>query len=234
MWKWRGNFQRPFSGHALALPESIQKMGAGPSPSKDPGLTSEEIAAASEQLVDTVWNQFQSDPIEQVKLIDKIVDYRSIKSQVGSFENLSDVATERLRAAYDGDNTISLTEGSISFGGLQELHHEGTKFLDALHDKLKGQFRNEDNASDDFEAWLNAEREKAAAECQALRASGASIDKHEYRDALAEHCGYFNTKATAFKALKACARCKKAHYCDAECQKKAWPMHKKVCKNPAK
>ena len=31
-------------------------------------------------------------------------------------------------------------------------------------------------------------------------------------------------------ALKRCGRCQKARYCSADCQRKAWPTHKTVCK----
>lgn len=30
--------------------------------------------------------------------------------------------------------------------------------------------------------------------------------------------------------LLACGRCRAAHYCSAECQRSAWPAHKKECK----
>ncbi|GMI01174.1 hypothetical protein TrLO_g3854 [Triparma laevis f. longispina] len=35
------------------------------------------------------------------------------------------------------------------------------------------------------------------------------------------------------KALMTCSRCKKAHYCDKECQKTHWKAHKKFCKTAA-
>ncbi|KAL4440008.1 hypothetical protein ABPG75_003009 [Micractinium tetrahymenae] len=41
------------------------------------------------------------------------------------------------------------------------------------------------------------------------------------------HCG--KQKGPGVQ-LKLCARCKGPHYCGAECQKAAWPEHKKVCR----
>lgn len=29
---------------------------------------------------------------------------------------------------------------------------------------------------------------------------------------------------------KLCSRCKKSYFCSQECQKRAWPQHKKACK----
>jgi hypothetical protein len=37
-------------------------------------------------------------------------------------------------------------------------------------------------------------------------------------------CGIHNSKL--------CSRCKKTYFCSPECQKSAWPEHKKVCKAP--
>jgi len=40
-------------------------------------------------------------------------------------------------------------------------------------------------------------------------------------------CSYCSKTST--KALQACSRCKKPSYCNAECQRAAWPAHKKEC-----
>lgn len=40
----------------------------------------------------------------------------------------------------------------------------------------------------------------------------------------------FCGKEKGVVALKRCMRCKQASYCGAECQKAAWGLHKKTCK----
>lgn len=40
-------------------------------------------------------------------------------------------------------------------------------------------------------------------------------------------CSYCGDTGT--KKLQRCSRCQKAHYCSTECQKAAWPAHKKEC-----
>jgi len=46
----------------------------------------------------------------------------------------------------------------------------------------------------------------------------------------ARKCANCTTPPTAEKALKACARCRKARYCSVECQIEDWGEHKRVCR----
>ncbi len=51
----------------------------------------------------------------------------------------------------------------------------------------------------------------------------------EFKPASIMRCSYCTSSA---KKLKKCARCKKARYCNAECQKNHWTIHKLRCSLP--
>lgn len=55
-------------------------------------------------------------------------------------------------------------------------------------------------------------------------AAGASVGSGSVRT-----CNHCNTKK---ESLSTCSRCKKAFYCDKECQKLAWGKHKGTCRPP--
>lgn len=44
-----------------------------------------------------------------------------------------------------------------------------------------------------------------------------------------KHCAACNQTV---KKILNCSRCKLANYCDKNCQRAHWPVHKKVCKRP--
>ncbi len=48
-----------------------------------------------------------------------------------------------------------------------------------------------------------------------------------------KQCGNCFQPASTEKMLKTCGKCKTAYYCSLECQKTAWPTHKKVCQPPS-
>lgn len=56
---------------------------------------------------------------------------------------------------------------------------------------------------------------------------------HTCRPELQAKCGACNKPAFEDKQLSKCGRCKKVYYHDANCQKKHYPQHKKVCKQMA-
>ena len=43
------------------------------------------------------------------------------------------------------------------------------------------------------------------------------------------HCDQCNATEDSSKTLKCCAKCKSAYYCNRDCQKAAWKLHKKTC-----
>ena len=50
--------------------------------------------------------------------------------------------------------------------------------------------------------------------------------------ALARVCGSCG-RQLAVGSPQRCGQCKRAYYCDLDCQRKAWPAHKKECRGPA-
>jgi hypothetical protein len=138
---------------------------------------------------------------------------------------------------YLGEFHLECSLSPATLGLEVEDTEEGQEFYGTIIRKFEAQHQEAagDSSSSDtsFEVWLVSEWDKAMAmarsEFKSCRASGQPFDKERYKTVLVDRCSFCGQMATAFKVLKACSRCK-ATYCDTECQKRAWPEHRKICK----
>jgi hypothetical protein len=76
-----------------------------------------------------------------------------------------------------------------------------------------------------FLAWMQKEHQLAV---EAVKSS--SKTRWDSGEIFARICGNCGAMEDEHKSLGACAGCGQAHYCDAACQKAAWKVHKKACK----
>jgi hypothetical protein len=221
------NDASPSTRQPLVSPVSVKKENTGgPSPSDPMGLSDRKVSAMFVASMETTWAEAQSSTLKRVELIDNLLWYMKIKSD-GYIFDIKGLA-EKL------DPRLSSTSAPLGIAGLQDIANGGSKINESLLLKFEAQRQNSRSSGESLQAWLITERDKAAAvaksEFETTRASGAPVHKTQYKEVLADRCDFCDTKATAFKALMICARCKTARYCDAACQKSAWPKHKLGCK----
>jgi len=180
-----------------------------------------EVWSMTNDYIETAWAKGEADPMERVDLIDKV--FRALKG--------FDVKDESLHSYVEEQSTHI-----PQFQACKEMFRHHKVVTDGFLDKLKAQYT-ASGSGETFESWLNSEREHAATaaklEYEKRRKVGQPVDKLRYKAVLADKCHFCGEKATAYKALKTCSRCKDAYYCDAACQRKDWPNHKSVCRRTA-
>lgn len=96
------------------------------------------------------------------------------------------------------------------------IQNPGANVQDILDDLWHNM--NEINSDDGLHKFMHHENKQ---KCLCMQHVAAEVAKKKPKKCL--FCG------AAMNKPQRCSRCKKAHYCDVDCQKKAWKMHKKVC-----
>jgi hypothetical protein len=201
-----------------------------------------QIEAVNSAYTAKSWAEGKSDPTKRAVLIERTLEFVTCRNKttsgMGCFSRSQKVLSDFHPGTQSSTNELQLA-------GMEDFEKAEEDWLGNIiqlfkkeYQEITGKSTEPGTANDDaFEAWMVAERDKALASASAKykgrRASGEKVDKATYREVLADRCYFCGAKATPFKALKTCKRCKKALYCDEKCHKRAWPEYKTACEKHA-